>query len=78
MICVRFSALRAEKRTQIVVKYGSAMPRRTGIFMIPTAIKCNHVRAAHTEADIDQTLEVARGAALDARRVAQQGSPSIL
>jgi len=31
-----------------------------GIFMIPTALKRNHVSAAHTEADIDQTLEVAR------------------
>jgi glutamate-1-semialdehyde 2,1-aminomutase len=32
-----------------------------GIFMIPTAIKRNHVSAAHTEEDIDRTLEVARG-----------------
>ena len=31
-----------------------------GIFMIPTALKRNHVSAAHTEADIEQTLEVAR------------------
>jgi glutamate-1-semialdehyde 2,1-aminomutase len=31
-----------------------------GIFMIPTAIKRNHVSAAHTRADIDRTLEVAR------------------
>jgi glutamate-1-semialdehyde 2,1-aminomutase len=31
-----------------------------GIFMIPTAIKRNHVSAAHTEADIDRTLEAAR------------------
>ena len=31
-----------------------------GIFMVPTAIKRNHVSAAHTEADIDRTLEVAR------------------
>jgi glutamate-1-semialdehyde 2,1-aminomutase len=31
-----------------------------GIFMIPTAIKRNHVSAAHTEADIDRTLETAR------------------
>ena len=31
-----------------------------GIFMIPTALKRNHVSAAHTEADIDRTLEVAR------------------
>lgn len=31
-----------------------------GIFMIPTALKRNHVSAAHTRADIDRTLEVAR------------------
>jgi glutamate-1-semialdehyde 2,1-aminomutase len=31
-----------------------------GIFMNPTAIKRNHVSAAHTEADIDRTLETAR------------------
>ncbi len=31
-----------------------------GIFMIPTAMKRNHVSAAHTRADIDHTLEVAR------------------
>jgi len=31
-----------------------------GIFMIPTAMKRNHVSAAHTQADIDRTLEVAR------------------
>jgi len=31
-----------------------------GIFMIPTALKRNHVSAAHTDADIDRTLEVAR------------------
>ena len=31
-----------------------------GIFMVPTAIKRNHVSAAHTDADIDRTLETAR------------------
>ena len=31
-----------------------------GIFMIPTALKRNHVSAAHTDADIDRTLDVAR------------------
>ena len=31
-----------------------------GIFMIPTALKRNHVSAAHTQADIERTLEVAR------------------
>jgi glutamate-1-semialdehyde 2,1-aminomutase len=31
-----------------------------GIFMLPTAMKRNHVSAAHTTADIDRTLETAR------------------
>lgn len=31
-----------------------------GIFMIPTALKRNHVSAAHTDDDIDRTLEAAR------------------
>ena len=31
-----------------------------GIFMLPTALKRNHVSAAHTDADIDRTLETAR------------------
>ncbi|HWV23838.1 MAG TPA: aspartate aminotransferase family protein [Thermomicrobiales bacterium] len=31
-----------------------------GIFMLPTALKRNHVSAAHTESDIDRTLEMAR------------------
>ncbi len=31
-----------------------------GIFMLPVAMKRNHVSAAHTQADIDRTLEVAR------------------
>jgi len=31
-----------------------------GIFMIPTALKRNHVSAAHTDEDIDRTLETAR------------------
>jgi glutamate-1-semialdehyde 2,1-aminomutase len=30
-----------------------------GIFMVPTAIKRNHVSAAHTDADIDRTLDTA-------------------
>lgn len=30
-----------------------------GIFMTPTALKRNHVSAAHTPADIDRTLEIA-------------------
>lgn len=31
-----------------------------GVFMLPVALKRNHVSAAHTRADIDMTLEVAR------------------
>jgi glutamate-1-semialdehyde 2,1-aminomutase len=31
-----------------------------GVFMLPTALKRNHVSAAHTQADIDRTLETAR------------------
>lgn len=31
-----------------------------GIFMLPVALKRNHVSAAHTQADIDRTLEAAR------------------
>jgi len=31
-----------------------------GIFMIPTALKRNHMSAVHTDADIDLTLEIAR------------------
>jgi len=31
-----------------------------GIFMVPTALKRNHISAAHTSADITRTLEIAR------------------
>jgi glutamate-1-semialdehyde aminotransferase len=31
-----------------------------GIFMVPTALKRNHVSAAHTVEDIDRTLDAAR------------------
>ncbi|NJM08846.1 aspartate aminotransferase family protein, partial [Candidatus Gracilibacteria bacterium] len=31
-----------------------------GIFMLPVALKRSHVSAAHTESDIDRTLDVAR------------------
>ncbi|MEN9938256.1 MAG: hypothetical protein RLZZ387_4835 [Chloroflexota bacterium] len=41
------------------VAFRSAMCRR-GIFMLPQALKRNHVSAAHVEADIDRTLEAAR------------------
>ncbi|MFM9105548.1 MAG: aspartate aminotransferase family protein, partial [Chloroflexota bacterium] len=50
------------------VAFRTEMCRR-GIFMLPTALKRNHVSSAHTEADIDRTLEAAR-AALGSLRVA--------
>jgi glutamate-1-semialdehyde 2,1-aminomutase len=31
-----------------------------GVFMLPTALKRNHISAAHTQADVDRTLETAR------------------
>ncbi len=40
------------------VAFRSAMVDR-GIFMLPMALKRNHVSAAHTENDIDRTLDVA-------------------
>jgi glutamate-1-semialdehyde 2,1-aminomutase len=30
-----------------------------GIYMLPIAMKRNHISAAHTEADIDRTLDAA-------------------
>ncbi len=41
------------------VWFRSAMCEQ-GIFMLPTALKRNHVSAAHTQADIDRTVETAR------------------
>ena len=41
------------------IAFRTAMCER-GIFMLPTALKRNHVSAAHTAADIDRTLEAAR------------------
>jgi glutamate-1-semialdehyde 2,1-aminomutase len=45
--------------TQRDVWFRSSMCER-GIFMLPTALKRNHISAAHTQADIDRTLETAR------------------
>lgn len=36
-----------------------------GIFMLPTALKRNHISAVHTDADIDHTLDVAREVLID-------------
>jgi glutamate-1-semialdehyde 2,1-aminomutase len=41
------------------VNFRRTMAER-GIFMVPTALKRNHVGAAHTDEDIDRTLETAR------------------
>ncbi|MDE2859147.1 MAG: aspartate aminotransferase family protein [Chloroflexota bacterium] len=40
------------------VRFRSEMAAR-GIFMLPTAMKRNHISAAHSEADVDHTLAVA-------------------
>lgn len=44
--------------TAMDVGFRSGMTER-GIFMLPLPIKRNHISAAHTEADIDRTLETA-------------------
>jgi glutamate-1-semialdehyde 2,1-aminomutase len=49
------------------VWFRSEMCRR-GIFMLPVALKRNHVSAAHTQADIDRTLETAREVLKQCRR----------
>jgi glutamate-1-semialdehyde 2,1-aminomutase len=45
--------------TQMDVAFRQGMCER-GIFMLPTALKRNHVSAAHTAEDIDRTLDTAR------------------
>jgi glutamate-1-semialdehyde 2,1-aminomutase len=40
------------------VAFRAGMVER-GIFMLPVPLKRNHISAAHTEADIDRTLETA-------------------
>jgi glutamate-1-semialdehyde 2,1-aminomutase len=47
------------------VGFRTAMCDR-GIFMLPTALKRNHVSAAHSSADIDRTLEAARSVLMKA------------
>lgn len=44
--------------TEADTRFRSEMTRR-GIFMLPIALKRNHVSAAHTDADIDRTLNIA-------------------
>ncbi|MDQ3444073.1 MAG: aspartate aminotransferase family protein, partial [Chloroflexota bacterium] len=45
--------------TSADVAFRTAMCEQ-GIFMLPTALKRNHISAAHTAEDIDRTLECAR------------------
>ena len=49
--------LRSDNAADVAFRQGMC---DEGIFMIPTALKRNHVSAAHTDADIDRTLEAAR------------------
>ena len=44
--------------TQADTHFRSEMVKR-GIFMLPLALKRNHISAAHTDADVDHTLDVA-------------------
>ena len=53
--------------TQADVMFRSEMTRR-GIFMLPLAMKRNHISAAHTDADIDRTLNVAEDVLRDMQR----------
>ncbi len=47
-----------QNNTEADTFFRSEMTRR-GVFMLPMAMKRNHVSAAHTDADIDRTLNVA-------------------
>jgi glutamate-1-semialdehyde 2,1-aminomutase len=49
--------LRNDTATDVAFRLGMC---DRGIFMLPTALKRNHVSSAHTVEDIDQTLEIAR------------------
>ncbi len=59
-----------ENNTEADTQFRSEMTRR-GIFMLPMAMKRNHVSAAHTDADIDRTLNVAEDVLKD--MIARQG-----
>ena len=56
-----------QNNTEADVMFRSEMGKR-GIFMLPMAMKRNHISAAHTEADIDQTLNVAEDVLQDMSR----------
>ena len=49
--------LRNDTATDVAFRLGMC---GRGIFMLPTALKRNHVSSAHTVEDIDRTLEIAR------------------
>ena len=50
--------------TEADTHFRSEMTKR-GIFMLPIALKRNHVSAAHTDADIDRTLNIAEDVLTD-------------
>lgn len=56
--------------TEADTKFRREMIKR-GIFMLPMAMKRNHVSAAHTDADIDRTLHAAEDALKE--MIAEQG-----
>ncbi len=59
--------LRNDTATDVAFRLGMC---ERGIFMLPTALKRNHVSAAHTVEDIDRTLEVAREVLLNLKGTA--------
>lgn len=59
-----------ENNSAADINFRSEMTKR-GVFMLPTAMKRNHVSAAHTDADIDRTLNTAEDVLKD--MIAKQG-----
>ena len=59
-----------QNNTEADVRFRSEMTKR-GIFMLPMAMKRNHVSAAHTDAEIDRTLNIAEDVLKD--MIARQG-----
>ena len=49
-----------EVLAQVVDIVFDHIPADRGFLMLPLALKRNHISAAHTEADIDRTLDAAR------------------
>ena len=48
--------------------FRSEMSKR-GIFMLPMAMKRNHISAAHSDADIDRTLNIAEDVLKEMSRI---------